>query len=59
MGEGLAETIFGSTKAEDRGDSSFADSYGLGWLQDGESARITFTVPGSGQRDEHHKGYYY
>ncbi len=51
MGEGLAEAIFGSTKIEDRGDSSFADSYGLSWLQDGESARITFSVPGSGQRE--------
>ncbi len=38
---GLAETMFGSTKFSEHG-STFADAYGLSWLQDGRSERITF-----------------
>ena len=46
MGEGLAQAIFGSTDIPDNSDGSFADSYGVGWLKEGESAQFSFSVPG-------------
>ena len=46
MGEGLAQAIFGSTDIPDNSDGSFADSYGVGWLKEGESAQFSFSVSG-------------
>ncbi len=47
MGEGLAQAMFGSTEIPDNSGSSFAESYGVGWLNDGESQEFTFGLPGS------------
>ncbi len=46
MGEGLAQAMFGSTEIPDNSGSSFAESYGVGWLKEGESAQFSFSVPG-------------
>ncbi|MEY8402883.1 flagellar filament capping protein FliD [Oscillospiraceae bacterium 44-34] len=46
MGEGLAQAIFGSTDIPDQSGSSFAESYGINWLREGESAEFSFSVPG-------------
>ena len=46
IGGGLAEAMFGSTEVSDRGGSSFADSYGVDWMQDGETAKFTFQIQG-------------
>ena len=51
MGEGLAQTMFGSTEISDQSGSSFAESYGQGWLRDGESANFTFSLPGDSHVD--------
>ena len=44
---GLAEAMFGTTELPDRSGSSFADAYGVGWLEDGKTAEFTFGIPGS------------
>ena len=46
---GLAEAMFGSTEIPDNSGGSFAESYGVKWLQDGESAKFTFEIPGDGK----------
>ena len=46
---GLAEAMFGSTEIPDNSGGSFAESYGVKWLQDGESAKSTFEIPGDGK----------
>ena len=46
---GLAEAMFGSTEVPDNSGGSFAESYGVKWLQDGESAKFTFEIPGDGK----------
>lgn len=46
MGEGLAQAMFGSTEIEDRSSSPFVDSYGLDWMTDGDSVKLTFSIPG-------------
>lgn len=46
MGEGLAQTMFGTTEIGDQSGNSFAESYGVDWLKDGESAKFTFSIPG-------------
>ena len=38
---------FGTTEIPDRSGSSFADAYGVGWLEDGKTAEFTFGIPGS------------
>ena len=44
---GLAEVMFGSTEPSDKqGSSSFAEAYGMDWLKEGESAKLTFGIPG-------------
>lgn len=43
MGEGLAQAMFGSTEPEDRSSSTFAEAYGVGWLN-GEN--VSFKVSG-------------
>lgn len=47
MGEGLAQAMFGTTEISDQSGSSFAESYGVNWLREGESAEFTFSIPGS------------
>ena len=47
MGGGLAEAMFGSTEIPDNSGGSFAEAYGVGWLQDGASAEFKFEIPGS------------
>jgi flagellar hook-associated protein 2 len=42
---GLAEAMFGSTEIPDNSGGSFAESYGVKWLEDGESAKFTFEIP--------------
>lgn len=46
---GLAEAMFGSTEIPDNSGGSFAESYGVKWLEDGESAKFTFEIPGDGK----------
>ncbi len=46
FGEGLAQAMFGSTEVIDHSSSSFADAYGIDWLEDGDSAKFTFAIPG-------------
>ena len=48
---GLAEAMFGSTEVPDNSGGSFAESYGVKWLQDGESAKFTFTIPEVGSHE--------
>lgn len=43
---GLAEAMFGSTEISDRSGSSFAESFGVDWLGDDETAKFSFTLPG-------------
>ncbi len=45
---GLAEAMFGTTEISDQSGSSFAESYGLGWLKDGKSTTINFEIPNGG-----------
>ncbi len=45
---GLAEAMFGTTEISDQSGSSFADSYGFGWLKDGESTTVNFEIPNGG-----------
>ena len=47
IGEGLAEAMFGTAEVPDLSSSSFAESYGVDWLNDGESQEFTFGLPGS------------
>ena len=46
MGGGLAEAMFGSTEVEDQGGKNFAESYGVDWLRDDETASFKFAIPG-------------
>ena len=39
---GLAEAMFGSTKFSEQSEASFADTYGINWLNDGDTERVTF-----------------
>ena len=48
---GLAEAMFGSTEVPDNSGGSFAESYGVKWLQDGESAKFTFSIPEVGSHE--------
>ena len=48
---GLAEAMFGSTEIPDNSGGSFAESYGVKWLQDGESAKFTFSIPEVGSHE--------
>ncbi len=48
IGGGLAEAMFGSTEIPDNSNGSFTEAYGISWLKDGESERVTFAVPGGG-----------
>jgi flagellar hook-associated protein 2 len=45
---GLAEAMFGTTEISDQSGSSFAESYGLGWLKEGKSTTINFEIPNGG-----------
>lgn len=48
IGGGLAETMFGSTEIADNSGGSFAESYGLSGLRDGETASLKVTMPNGG-----------
>ena len=48
---GLAEAMFGTTEIPDNSGGSFAEAYGVKWLQDGESAKFTFTIPEVGSHE--------
>ena len=39
--------MFGTTEIPDQSGNSFADTYGVGWLKEGETAEFTFGIPGS------------
>ncbi len=43
---GLAEAMFGTTEISDQSGSSFAESYGFGWLKDGQSTQLKVDMPG-------------
>ena len=45
---GLAEAMFGTTEISDQSGSSFAESYGFGWLKDGQSTQLKVDMPGVG-----------
>ena len=45
---GLAEAMFGTTEISDQSGSSFAESYGFGWLKDGESTQLNVSMPSVG-----------
>lgn len=46
---GLAEAMFGTTKAPDLTGKTFAESYGINWLSDGDTDKITLAVEGHGR----------
>ncbi len=46
---GLAEAMFGTTKAPDLTGKTFAESYGINWLSDGDTDQITLAVEGHGR----------
>ena len=45
---GLAEAMFGTTEISDQSGSSFAESYGFGWLKYGQSTQLKVDMPGVG-----------
>lgn len=48
MGEGLAQTMFGSTEVTEQNGGNFAKAYGIDGLKDGESKQISVNLPGNG-----------
>ncbi len=50
FGDGLAQAMFGKIEMNG-GQKSFAEAYGLTWLQPGDTGRVTFSIAGSGQRE--------